>query len=188
MPSTKPKPTSRTGQRAPHASRPARAPRPVGRTAEVTAAPQWRAIAALVLSLGGLGVSTYLTITHFDQALLVCSSTGIVNCAHVTTSAQSYVFGIPVAILGLAFYVAMTAINLPFLWRVADPRVHIARLAMAVVGMGFVLYLVAAELLIIRNICLWCTSVHVVTFLLFVLMLTTIPSMLGWGTAGGRAR
>jgi uncharacterized membrane protein len=36
--------------------------------------------------------------------------------------------------------------------------------------MAFVLWLVAAELLIIKNICLYCTGVHVVTFLLLILI------------------
>ena len=43
--------------------------------------------------------------------------------------------------------------------------------------MGFVLYLVSAELLIIHAICLWCTAVHVITFILFVLIVT------GWDEA-----
>jgi uncharacterized membrane protein len=152
----------------------------------VAAPPAWRPILALVLSIGGLGVSTYLSIAHFAKIPLVCSGGGIVNCERVTTSAQSYFLGIPVAFLGLLFFVGMTAINLPVLWRAADRRIHIARLAMTVVGMCFVLYLVSAELLIIKNICLWCTSVHVITFVLFVLMMTTIPQMLGW-TAGARS-
>jgi uncharacterized membrane protein len=152
----------------------------------VTPPAAWRPIAALLLSLGGLGVSTYLTIAHFAKINLVCSGGGLVNCERVTTSAQSYFLGIPVAFLGLIFFVAMTAANLPVLWRTADRRVHLARLAMSVGGMCFVLYLVSAELLIIKNICLWCTSVHVITFALFVLMMTTIPQMLGW-TADGRS-
>ena len=78
----------------------------------------------------------------------------------------------------------MTVINLPPLWYTADRRVHIVRLAMAVVGVLFALYLVSAELLIIGNICLWCTSVHVITFLLFILIISTVLPMLGWG---GRA-
>lgn len=154
----------------------------------VTGAPgHWRPVAALVLSLAGLGISTYLTVAHFAHVPLACASSGIVNCEAVTHSAQSYVFGIPVAVLGLAFFVAMTAANLPFVWRARDRRVHLARLAMSVVGMGFVLYLVSAELLVIGKICLWCTSVHVVTFLLFVLMMTTVPKMVGLGSSGDRA-
>ena len=53
--------------------------------------------------------------------------------------------------------------------------VAVARPALAVVGMGFVLWLVAAELLIIDHICLWCTGVHVVTFLLLVALAQASP-------------
>ena len=59
-------------------------------------------------------------------------------------------------------------------------------MAAAVAGMGFVLYLIYAELIQIGNICLWCTSVHVITFLLFVLMVFT--ATLGSGTAARTAR
>ena len=143
-------------------------------------APTWKTVTSLVLSILGLCVSIYLTVDHFAHVPLACSGNGLVNCQKVTTSAESHFLGIPVALLGLLFFVAMTAINLPAAWRVEDRRLHIARLAMAVVGMCFVLYLVSAELLIIGNICLWCTSVHALTFLLFVLMLATIPPMVGW--------
>jgi uncharacterized membrane protein len=136
-------------------------------------------IAALVLSLLGLADSAYLTIAHFEQSILntTCSTSGAINCTKVTTSAQSHIFGIPVAILGLAFYVAMTAINLPPLWKTSDVRVAWLRLAMAVSGIGFVLYLVYAELFEIKAICEYCTGVLVVTFALFVLIVVTLPSM-----------
>ena len=52
------------------------------------------------------------------------------------------------------------------------------RLAMAVSGIGFVLYLIYAELFIIKAICEYCTGVHIVTFALFVLVVATFPSML----------
>jgi len=146
--------------------------------------PAWRPIVALILSVLGLGVSIYLTVDHFAHIALACSDNGLVNCQKVTTSAQSHFLGIPVAVLGLAFFVAMTVMNLPFAWRIEDRRIHIVRLAMVVIGMCFVLYLVAAELLIIKNICLWCTSVHALTFLLFVLMLVTVPPMVGWSGPG----
>ena len=140
----------------------------------------WRIAVTGLLSLIGLGVSVYLTVDHFAKIPLACSDTGIVNCTKVTTSAQSYFLGIPVAVLGLCFYTVMVAINSPWAWRAADRRIHLLRLALVVVGVCFALYLVACELLIIGNICLWCTSVHALTFLLFVLMLATIPPMVGW--------
>jgi uncharacterized membrane protein len=146
-----------------------------------TGPPRWVPYAALVLCLFGLGVSTYLTIEHYTgNHSLECPATGgAINCLKVTTSPQSMVFGIfPVAVLGLAFFVAFTAINLPPLWRVRDVRVAWVRLFMAITGIGMVIYLLSAELFSIGAICLWCTSVHVVTFLLFVLVMATFPSML----------
>lgn len=125
-----------------------------------------------LLSLFGLGVSIYLTIAHYDTSVsLACPDTGVVNCAKVTSSSESMVFGIfPVAVLGLAFYVFMAAVNSPLGWRLNRREVSWLRLGSVVIGMGFVLYLVYAEVIQIGNICLWCTSVHVVTFALFALL------------------
>jgi uncharacterized membrane protein len=141
---------------------------------------RWVRITALVLALLGLADSTYLTITHFELSILSasCPVKSGFNCVKVTTSPQSEVFGIPVAILGLAFYVAMTAVNLPPLWKTTDVRVAWLRLAMSVTGVGFVLYLLYAELFLIKALCEFCTGVHIVTFLLFVLIVSTFPSML----------
>jgi uncharacterized membrane protein len=141
-------------------------------------APRWLQLTTLILSLFGLGVSVYLTIAHYTtSAVLACSDKGFVNCAKVTTSAESVVFGIfPVAVLGLAFYVFMVAVNTPWAWqsrwawRSRLPTLYWARLGSVVVGMIFVLYLLYAEIVEIGNICLWCTSVHIATFLLFALI------------------
>jgi uncharacterized membrane protein len=140
-------------------------------------APLWFQITTLVLSLAGMGVSIYLTIAHYTSAsILACSADGLVDCAKVTTSAESVVFGIfPVAVLGLAFYIFMVAINTPWAWRSGLPLIAWARTGGIIAGMGFVLYLVYAEVIEIGNICLWCTSVHVVTFLLFVLLMSVAP-------------
>ncbi len=128
----------------------------------------------LALSLAGLGVAIYLTIAHYTSpTVLACSDKGVVNCASVTTSAESSIAGIPVAVLGLLFFVAMTVLNLPAAWRSTDRRVHLARMGLAVVGMLMVLWLVYAELFLIGAICLYCTIVHVLTFALFVLAVVT---------------
>ena len=151
-------------------------------------APPWIQWTALGLSLAGLGVSIYLTIIHFTSPkLLLCSSNGTINCEKVLSSPEAMVFGVfPVAVLGLAFYVFMVAINSPWAWRSRLPVIWWARLAGAVSGMGFVLYLIYVEVIQIGNICLWCTSVHVITFLLFVLLVFT--ATLGLGTTAKAAR
>jgi uncharacterized membrane protein len=132
----------------------------------------WVRWTSLVLSLAGLGVSIYLTIAHYTTtSILACSSKGFIDCAKVTTSSQSMVFGVfPVAVLGLAFYVFMVAVNSPWGWRMRIPLVWWARIGSVVAGIGFVLYLVYVEVIQLNNLCLWCTSVHVITFLLFALL------------------
>jgi uncharacterized membrane protein len=142
-------------------------------------APFWLQLTTWLVAMAGLGVSIYLTIAHFTESTLAgCSETGLVNCTKVTTSPQSYVFGIPVAVLGLAFYLFAVAAMSPWAWRSRRREVHIVRLASTVVGIGFVLYLIYAELFIIGSICLYCTSVHVLTFVLFAL---TAFAAAAWG-------
>jgi uncharacterized membrane protein len=121
-----------------------------------------------LLSLGGLGVSTYLTAAHYSGGItLACPNTGVINCEKVTTSPESVVFGIPVAVLGLVFFAAMLVLNLPRAWRYRDLRIRAARLGLAISGIGFAIYLVYTELFTIQAICLWCTSAHVLAFLIF---------------------
>jgi uncharacterized membrane protein len=150
----------------------------VTRTAEPVA--KWAVITTYALSLLGVAVSIYLTITHFEPQALVCSGTGTIDCAAVTTSAQSYFLGVPVAILGLVTFVVLTALNSPWGWRAKWYWIHVARFVITIASMGFVLWLVYAELIIIDHICIYCTSVHVITFALLIVLTRVSPVQLGW--------
>jgi len=155
--------------------------------AQSAAPPLWFQLTTWILSLGGLGVSIYLTIAHFNTSVtLACPATSTVNCEKVTTSPQSYAFGIPVAVLGLAFYIFLAVVNSPWAWRITWPPLRWARVGSMVVGILFVLYLLYAELFSIGAICLWCTSVHVITFALFVLIV--FGAAAGYGAAKAPAR
>jgi uncharacterized membrane protein len=138
------------------------------KTAAAPGAPRWLQLTTLALSLVGFGVGIYVTIVHYQPTALVCSSNSLVDCAAVLTSPESVIFGIPVAEFGLAFFAFMIAINTPWAWRSGRREIYLARLAGIIVGMVFVLYLIYVELIEIGKICLWCTSVHATTFLLFV--------------------
>ncbi len=132
-------------------------------------APRWAAPISLLLCVFGMAVASYLTYAHYTDAKnLACSDNGVINCAKVTTSAQSHFLGMPVAVLGLAYFVGMTVLCLPWLWRRPERIVRLGRLAGAIAGVAMVLWLVYAELFIIDAICLWCTVVHALTVLLFV--------------------
>jgi uncharacterized membrane protein len=136
------------------------------------------------LSLAGLGISIYLTIVHFDTSVVLScpAGGGIIDCAKVTTSPESHILGIPVAVLGLANYFAMTILNSPWVWKRPERWIAVTRFVLVIAGMAFVLWLIAAEVLIIGNICLWCTGVHVVTFALLVVLTRVAPRQLGWST------
>jgi uncharacterized membrane protein len=111
-------------------------------------------------------------VTHYtDPAALACPDTGIVNCTLVTTSSWSVVFGVPLAVLGLVWAGAMTALTVPWAWRSGTPWVDGARLAVSGAGAAMVLYLVYVELFRIGAICLWCTAMHVTAVSLFAVVL-----------------
>jgi len=152
-----------------------------------SAQPWWLQVTSFVLAIGGLVISAYETYAHFNGSHLAGCPTGgngTFNCTAVITSPQSMVFGvIPVAVLGLAFYVAAVPLFSPWAWRVQRREVHLIRLGSAIIGMGFVMYLIYAELYQIGDICEYCTGVHIVTFLLFCI---TVFSAAIWGLGAGR--
>lgn len=125
---------------------------------------------SLLLCVAGLADATYLTFEHYTQsASLLCSDKGTINCLAVTTSSYSDFHGAPVALLGLLYFVGMTALCLPVAWRL--PALRWVRMIGATTGVLFVFYLVWAELFRINAICLWCSGVHVITILLFGVVL-----------------
>lgn len=126
---------------------------------------------SLGLSVLGLAVSIYLTYEHFTgSSTLACSGSAQVDCLRVTTSQWSTLLGVPVALLGLLFFVAMTALCLPPVWRRAPRSLDLARIAATAVGLVMVFYLIWAEFFRIHAICLWCTGVHLITFVLFFVL------------------
>jgi uncharacterized membrane protein len=163
-------------------------PSPVAHSNE--GAPIWLQLTTFILSLLGLAVSVYETYSHFvTHSFLGCSGNGTFDCEAVTTSAQSYVgpssFHVPVAVLGVLFFVfAAVPLMSPWAWQAKRREIHLARLVSLVIGMCFVLYLLYAELIVIGKICIYCTSVHILTFLLFVL---TVGAAAMWGLVPGRA-
>ena len=180
-------PTATAGQPKPTAAQKAQASR-AARQQEAVAAeqgrpagpPLWLQITSLVLALIGLGISIYETYAHYHGSrLFACSGNGTFNCTAVITSPQSMVFGvIPVAILGLVFYVFVVAIMTPWAWQLQRREVAWLRLGSMIVGMGFVMYLIYAEVVQIQDICEYCTGVHIITFLLFCI---TVFSAAIWG-------
>ncbi len=134
-------------------------------------------VGSLLTAAAGLGVSIYLTIAHYTTTIaLACPQTATVNCEKVTTSAQSAFLGAPVAVLGVAYFGVMLALCSPVAWRHPAAAVRWVRALGVLCGVGFVAWLVYAELFVIDAICLWCTSVHVLALILFAVVILATAS------------
>lgn len=111
----------------------------------------WLAVA--LLALAGIGMSAYLTMTHFADKPIVCAGLG--SCATVQDSEYATFLGMPVALLGLGAYATIGALALlapRFSWAA------IAAFGVAFGGLLYSVYLTYIELAVIDAICLWCVG------------------------------
>ena len=122
-------------------------------------------LAAIVIAIvAGLGIATYLTVVHYSGGDPVCVGGGG-GCHTVQSSDYAKLLGIPVAVIGLAGYVAL-AISL----LIPGEPGRAAGMGLALAGAGFSLYLTYLELWVIDAICQWCVASAVVMVALAVLM------------------
>lgn len=142
-------------------------------------------VALIAMAVLGIGISVYLTTVHYAKVPLVCNTTGIIDCAAVTSSKYSLVPGttIPITVPGLLWFLAsgaLAAVALAALVRgEAEPeRLRLAHAIWGALGMIFVLYLVFAEIVLLHRICEWCTVVHILTLLTFLIVLNRLQRAL----------
>lgn len=122
--------------------------------------------AALAIAALGVAVAGYLTYVHYAGLKPFCAGGGG-GCERVQSSSYASLGAIPVAVLGLAGYVAITIALL-----VAGERARLAAAALAVSGFGFSAYLTYLELFVVRAICQWCVASAV--------LLTVLAVLTGW--------
>lgn len=125
------------------------------------------AIAALAVA--GAVSAAYLAYVHHRGVAPICVAGG--GCEKVQSSRYAAAGGIPVAIIGLAGYLAILASLL------LDG--HAGRLTgavLALTGLGFSAYLTYLELFVIRALCQWCVASSLVTVALAGL---TVARLLG---------
>jgi uncharacterized membrane protein len=117
-------------------------------------------IVATVIAVLGIGVATYITIADSSGGAPVCVAGGG-GCETVAESTYSHVFGVNIAVFGVAGYVMLLAAALL--------RGDVARMggfAISLVGFGYSVYLTYLEVFKIEAICQWCvTSATLMTIL-----------------------
>jgi uncharacterized membrane protein len=112
----------------------------------------------LALAVAGLGISSYLTYTHWAHASVACGGFG--SCTEVNNSKYAEVVGIPVALLGALSYLALIALALAWLWQRPSgldwPVTFFWGLTL--VGTLYSAYLTYIELFVLDAICIYCVA------------------------------
>src|SRR5918996_1946124 len=112
---------------------------------------------AAALALAGAAIAAYLTWVHYAALEPFCVGGGGA-CERVQSSPYAQFAGVPLAVIGLAGYLAILA-------SLALPDRSVTAF-LALVGAGFSAYLTYIELAVIHAICQWCVASAVVMSLL----------------------
>jgi uncharacterized membrane protein len=133
-----------------------------------------------LVALAGIFVALYLALYKLGYiGQLVCA---VGSCEKVQTSKWASLFGIPIAIWGVGYYVGILAIALAGLSAsLADRRsVSLLLLALTTFGLLFSSWLTYLELAVINAICQWCVISAILAAVLFVLSWLDVRDVTQW--------
>ncbi|MBK8935731.1 MAG: vitamin K epoxide reductase family protein [Chloroflexi bacterium] len=116
----------------------------------------------------GLVVSGYLAYVETTHVTAVCGPVG--ECNIVQSSPYAHIFGIPIAVLGLLFYISVAGLWLLQRVETWQRLAVLALVGLAFGGTLFSLYLTLLELLVIGAVCMWCLTSAVATGLICLLV------------------
>jgi len=128
------------------------------------------------LCVAGLAVASYLAHVELTHVEAICGPVG--ECNVVQTSDYALLLGIPVAVWGVAYYIAVAALwagNQYLGGRLADLAL-LGLLGLTHFGTLFSIYLTCLELFAIHAICSWCLSSAVISTALMILVVFRVTS------------
>lgn len=115
--------------------------------------------AVVLLALAGAAVAGYLTWVHYRPEALVCVGGG--GCETVQRSRWAELGPVPVAVLGLAAYLAIAASGL-----VRGLAAAAVGAAVALGGLVFAAWLVYVQAVLVDAWCVWCLASDAILALL----------------------
>ncbi|HZJ18169.1 MAG TPA: vitamin K epoxide reductase family protein [Patescibacteria group bacterium] len=128
-------------------------------------------IPALVLSFLGFIDASYLTIVHYRDALPNCSI--LKGCDIVTTSALSTIGGIPIALFGALFYLALSFFAILIITHPHKTWVQLFSLT-AYLGFLVSLFLFLLQIIVLRAICQYCIGSEIISFLIYLFAINMV--------------
>ncbi len=130
----------------------------------------WVRIAAAVLAVIGIGITTYLLYERWSGGTPACFRGG--GCATVQKSEWSAIHGVPVALLGLLAYLALLVCAL-VPWQVAA----LASFFITLLGVMLSAWLTYLELYQIHAICEYCVSSAIIVTISLALSVVRMTMM-----------
>lgn len=121
----------------------------------------------VALAVIGSAISAYLTYVHYSGELALCLGAG--GCETVQSSAYAEIAGLPVALLGLLAFAAITVLAVLRLRGGSAAWTLTGLFGVSLGGTLFALYLTYLELFVIHAICPWCVAVDSVMVAVFVI-------------------
>ena len=119
------------------------------------------------LSLIGIIITIYLTWVHYTLVQVACPETNVINCAKVLSSAYSTVYHVPLTLFGLFYFLVFFIVSF-------FKKYEIFLFIFSIIGVLSVFALVYIEIGIIKSICIYCSSVHLLVLLIFFILLYKI--------------
>ncbi len=131
--------------------------------------PKWIPIVFIVIAFIGFADATFLTIEHFGNRIPPCTTDG---CETVLTSAFATIGGIPVALMGAIYYLALLILLLLYL----DVKKEVfLRIAFLLATLGFIasIYFFILQAFVIHAFCQYCIISGLTSTLLFIISIFT---------------
>lgn len=119
------------------------------------------------LSLIGIIITIYLTWVHYTLVQVACPETNVINCAKVLSSAYSTVYHVPLTLFGLFYFLVFFIVSF-------FKKYEIFLFIFSIIGVLSVFALVYIEIGIIKSICIYCSSIHLLVLLIFFILLYKI--------------
>ena len=110
-------------------------------------------VVTLLLSMVGVFDTAYLTIKRYSHSDIGCSI--FEGCDLVTTSSYSAILGVPVAVLGIIFYITVFVLSLLYL-RLKERRFIILLFGLSSVGLLMSAWFVYTQAFVLNAYCFYC--------------------------------
>ena len=131
-------------------------------------------IILLVLAILGIIDAVYLTYEHFSDVILPCTVNRLIpflsDCGAVLRSQYALIFGVPIALIGLAYYIILSSVTALAIFT-EKKLFWFLFLFQSMLGTFVSFYLMFIQFIVLRGFCQYCTFSALISFTIFTLAL-----------------